>query len=173
MDTNTKINFCRNVSTKDNSMQRDSKTMCPTPNIPKRTSSKKAWLDPGRSRRKIKTTLDSFLAFPAETPVRKSIGKLGLMWPSGYALSHDAAPLLSAYSEQGCPVDCGPDWSRDQIEILLKRGPHTSAKSKKAMKQLIEETKEKVRNNYARIVKRKDLKNTFPQKLKLSPVARL
>ena len=118
---------------------------------------------------KIKTTLDSSLDFPAETPVRKSIGKLGLMWPSGYALNHDAAPLLSAYSEQGCPVDCGPDWSRDQIEILLKRGPHTSAKSKKAMKQLIEETKEKVRNNYARIVKWKDLKKHFPAKAQTFP----
>ena len=37
--------------------------------------------------------------------------KSGLLWPSGPALTHPAAPLLHDYATCGCPVDCGPNWS--------------------------------------------------------------
>jgi hypothetical protein len=109
--------------------------------------------------------------FPSEIPIQKTIGKLKLMNPNKYALKHPAAPLLKEYADDGCPVNCGPDWSKDKIETLLEKGPHSSAKSKEAIKQLRQETLLKISNNYARVVKWGDIKNNLPPKLKLSPVA--
>jgi hypothetical protein len=110
--------------------------------------------------------------FPEEIPVQDTIGKLGLMCPQGpYAVKHDAIPLLNSYANEGCPVDAGPDWSREKIELLLKRGPHISAKSKAAIKQLRAETHDKIKHKYARIVTWGEIKSNLPKKLKISPVA--
>jgi hypothetical protein len=93
------------------------------------------------------------------------------MQPRSFALKHEAAPLLNNYSKNGHPVDCGPDWPRDHIISLLERGPHRSALSKAAIAQLLDETNEKVKHGYARIVQWKDIRNNIPKKLKISPVA--
>ena len=71
--------------------------------------------------------IDNSPGLPSELPIKESIGKLGLMWPQSYALDHQACPLLNTYAKNGCPVDCGPDWTLEQIELLLQRGPHKSA----------------------------------------------
>ena len=52
---------------------------------------------------------------PAPVPTQDPTPYQGLMWPTGPALNHPAAPLLDYYSKHGCPVDCGPDWTVDQI----------------------------------------------------------
>ena len=109
--------------------------------------------------------------FQPNIPVQDAIGKLGLMWPNTYATKYQAAPLLSAYAHQGCPVDCGPNWTKPHIIEILKRGPHQSAKSKGAASQLRAETQEKIYNSYARIVKWSDISTNIPPKLKISPVA--
>lgn len=112
--------------------------------------------------------------FPVELPVRQTIGKsmLGLMDPQlPYACDHDAIPLLKGYAEDGCPVQCGPDWTREHIELMLHRGPHRSALAKKAVCQLRQETNDKVKHQYARVVRWGDIKNNIPKKLKISPVA--
>jgi hypothetical protein len=93
------------------------------------------------------------------------------MWPRKFALDHDAKPLLSTYAQEGCPVDCGPDWTLEHILIALKRGPHVSAKAKQATNQLHIETADKIKHGYARIVKWGDIKNKVPKKLKISPIA--
>ena len=36
---------------------------------------------------------------------------------------HKAAPLLQGYVEPGCPVDCGLDWTKDHVVLMLKRDP--------------------------------------------------
>jgi hypothetical protein len=46
--------------------------------------------------------------------------KTGLMWPSSYAKSHPSAPLLDSFASQGCPVDCGPDWTEEQLIEALQ-----------------------------------------------------
>ena len=107
---------------------------------------------------------------PMEIPVKNTIGKshLGLMCPQlPYAVGHDAIPLLQGYANNGCPVDCEEDWSSDYIKLMLQRGPHRSATGKKAVRQLRQETKEKVKHNYARVVKWGDIKNNIPAKLKI------
>ena len=109
---------------------------------------------------------------------KETIGKLdtktknkGLMWPTSYALKHDAAPLLSSYAIQGCPVDCGEDWTAERIENALNYGAHPSAKQPEALECLITEAETKVTNGFARIVTWKEIKHNIPPKLKISPIA--
>ena len=84
------------------------------------------------------------------------------MWPTGPALSHPATPLLKEYAQHGCPVDCGPDWTREQIEQALTYGAHPSAKNKEAHACLIAKTQAKVAEGVAHMVKHKDLKHKLP-----------
>eukprot|EP00957_Ditylum_brightwellii_P155179 11813091-Ditylum_brightwellii.AAC.1 len=78
--------------------------------------------------------------------------------------------MLQAYAENGCPVYCGPDWSRHQIQLALQQGPHKSARSKDAITALHTETEGKVANGFAKIIKYGDIKSNLPRKLKISPV---
>ena len=73
------------------------------------------------------------------------------MWTSGPALKHPAAPLLHEYATRGCPVDCGPDWSRDQIEAALQYGLHPSAQMDDVRECLVQETKIKVEEGFTKI----------------------
>ncbi len=94
-----------------------------------------------------------------------------LMIPRTYALDHPAAPLLASYATHGCPVDCGPDWTLDQIMEALKYGAHPSAKLEEPRACLIKETVDKEDKGFARRIKWRDIKNNLPPQLKLSPVA--
>ena len=111
--------------------------------------------------------------FPQDLPIKQALGKkkIGLMWPRGIANLHPAAPLLHQYSNYGCPVDCGANWTNEQIIAAIQRGPHISAHNPVARKCLIEEAKEKERGGYAKIIKYKEIKNDIPPSLKISPVA--
>ena len=93
------------------------------------------------------------------------------MWLRCPALQHPAALLLTSYALDGCPVDCGPNWTKDQLEQALTYGAHPSAKWPEALTCLIEETIEKVNKGFARIVQWGQLKNNIPKNLKISPVA--
>ena len=86
-------------------------------------------------------------------------------------MDHDAIPLLKGYAQDGRPLDCGKDWSRKNIELMLEREPHWSANGKNAVCQLRQETEDKVKHKYARIVKWGDIKNELPKKLNILPVA--
>jgi hypothetical protein len=109
--------------------------------------------------------------FPQELPIKETIGKSQLMFPRTYAKGHVATPLLEDYATHGCPANCGPNWTRHKILLLLKKGPHQSSKQRDAIKQLRKETTEKISNGYARIVKWGSIKNNIPPQLKISPVA--
>jgi hypothetical protein len=128
-------------------------------------------MSPADVKRDITTKLNSAHTFPTEIPVKEEVGKLGLMWPRSYAAFHRATPLLNSYATNGCPVQCGPDWSEEKILKLLRRGPHRSAKLKAAVRQLRQETQEKIKHGYARVVKWGDICRNIPKKLKISPVA--
>ena len=120
----------------------------------------------------LHTSLKSASTFPSEIPVQETIGKcMGLMRPQSTFLgTHAAIPLLQAYAMDGCPVDCGPKWSKEKIELLLRRGPHRSALSPNALIQLRAETKDKCAQGYARVVRWGDIKKHLPRRLKISPV---
>ena len=109
---------------------------------------------------------------PTSTPLASDIGKCGLMWPRGsIANSHPAAEMLHKLSTTGCPLDCGKHWSKEHILQALKRGAHISAKEPEAAKYLHRETQEKIKGKYLKVVKWKDIKDSYPPQLKLSPVA--
>ena len=63
----------------------------------------------------IKLALSTEESIPLDIPVKNTIGKCRLMYPTRYALNHEAAPLLLGYAKHGCPVDCGANWSKDHI----------------------------------------------------------
>ena len=65
----------------------------------------------------------------------------------------------------------GPNWSKQQIIAALKRGPHISAKDPIAAKCLHEETNEKIKGGFAKIVRGGDIKHNIPPSLKISPTA--
>ena len=111
-------------------------------------------------------------SIPANLQVNETIGKyFGLMYPRGIALEHEAAPLLKGFADNGCPVDCGENWSDERVVDTMLRGPHQSAYLDGAVGFLQKETKEKVRNGFARVVKWGDIKDNVPPNLKISPVA--
>ena len=86
-------------------------------------------------------------------------------------MHHDAIPLLKGYAQDGFQVEFGKEWSHEHIELMLERGPHQLANGKKAMRQLRQETEDKVKHKHAIIVKWGDIKNYIPKKLKISLVA--
>ena len=109
---------------------------------------------------------------PRETELTTAIGKsTSLVQPRHQALEHPAANLIGSYAKHGCPVDCGPKWSRDHIEAAIRRGPHPSAHSRDAIQALHDETNDKVANGYAKIVRYGDIQQSLPPNLKISPVA--
>jgi len=106
---------------------------------------------------KMRSHLNESNNFPTELPVKDTIGKSSLMYPRTYALEHAAIPLLMDYATNGCPVDCGENWKRNQIEAMLERGPHVSATEPDAIQQAIQETNEKVEKNDVIKIKSKNI----------------
>ena len=119
----------------------------------------------------IKTTIENEESIPPDIPVKNTIGKFGLMFPTGYALNHNAAPLLLGYAEHRCPVDCGTDWSHNCIVDAITRGTHKSAYDPAAVKFLHEEMNDKISNGYAYVTTWREIKDSIPPQLTISPVA--
>jgi len=95
----------------------------------------------------------------------------GQMCPSGEALNHPAAPLLSEYATKGCPVKTGSNWTLEQLEAAVEKGPHSSALIPEAIKQHTEELHIKVQKGQAKVVLWDELKQNLPPELKISPFA--
>jgi hypothetical protein len=109
---------------------------------------------------------------PHEKELKDAIGKIpSLVTPRNEALLHAAAELIDAYSKNGCPADCGPDWTQEHVEAALLKGPHSSANAPDALEALLAETDEKVKNGYARVLRYRDIMKNMPKNLKISPVA--
>ena len=82
-----------------------------TPAPPPTTPFKQA-MGPAECKKHMEEQMRLAPDVPSEVPVKASTGELGLMWPQPpYGVGHDAIPLLNLHAKNGCPVDCGPDWS--------------------------------------------------------------
>lgn len=68
-------------------------------------------------------------------------------------------------------VNTGPNWCHKQILTALERSPHRSAYADGALEFLKQETDEKVKHSFAKLVKWKNIKNELPPNFKLPPVA--
>ena len=109
---------------------------------------------------------------PPLTPTQsKSHITKSLMKPRNKALRHPAADALLQYATNGCPLDCGLDWTLAQMEAAIEKGPHQSAQLPKASKALRTEALERIAEGSCRVVKWNDIKNNPPPKLKISPIA--
>jgi len=77
-----------------------------------------------------------------------------------------------SYAKEGCPADCGPNWTKDHIEAAIVKGPHASAMQLDALQALLDETREKVANWHATsILRYGNIMDALPEKLRISPVA--
>jgi len=93
------------------------------------------------------------------------------MAPQGLAQKHEAADLLADWEKFGCPTQTGRNWTLDEIQAAIDRGPHKSALEPDAIKHFAEEVANKVANGQARVVLWDDIKHNHPSQLKVSPVA--
>ena len=85
-----------------------------------------------------------------------------LIYPTGPALNHPAADVLLTFGTNGCPVECGPQWTPQQIQDAIDYAAHPSAQVPDAAAQLRQETLEKIQQGYARLVKWEDIKANPP-----------
>ena len=93
------------------------------------------------------------------------------MIPRNTALWHPAAAMLLDYAYYGCPVDCGPDWTLEQMEAAIARGSHPSAKDPEAAKACHDEAMQRVLDGCCRLVPWRQLRDNPPPNLKISPIA--
>jgi hypothetical protein len=56
------------------------------------------------------------------------------MAPQWLALRHEAAGPLLEWESFGCPTNTGPDWTLEEIQAAINRGPHQSALEPEAIK---------------------------------------
>jgi len=78
--------------------------------------------------------------------------------------------MLLQFAKDGCPVDCGPAWTLDQLRAAVQRGNHPSARTPDAAACLWEEMLEKVKQGFAQIIPWSKLEKN-PPNLKISPLA--
>lgn len=48
-----------------------------------------------------------------------------------YATEYEAISLLNGLAQDRCHVECGLNWTREHIKLMLERGPHHSVLVKK------------------------------------------
>lgn len=96
---------------------------------------------------------------------------VGLMRPRHGALKHPAAQDLLQYATDGCPVDCGKDWTLKDIETAIAKGPSTTARSPEAAAACRAEAFQKVKEGHCRLVSWNSIKHNPPKNLKISPIA--
>ena len=118
----------------------------------------------------VTTSVDTSEKQPAA--LTKTEGEFrSLMVPRGRALHHPAGPLLRRYATQGCPVDCGRNWTVEEMAAAIDKGPHLSAANPGAAAQFREEALAKAEQGLCSIIKWATIKNDPPQCLKISPLA--
>ena len=93
------------------------------------------------------------------------------MCPSGCAVTHPAAPILTEWATFGCPTRTGRPWTKEEMWEAVARGPHQSALSPDALAHFAAEAENKVRMGQARLVLWDDIKDDPPRQLKISPIA--
>jgi hypothetical protein len=93
-----------------------------------------------------------------------------LMMPSACVNFHPFTETLRQW-EEGVPVDCGEDWTMEQLEAAIQQGPHKLALDPESIALIEEDVTYQVRAGYAQVVDWSWLKNHLPPQLKVSPIA--
>lgn len=93
------------------------------------------------------------------------------MYPRNKALDHPAAPLLLEYAENGCPANCGSNWSTTQIHDYISYNNHTSAQQHDAALAVRTDALQKVADGLCILIDWDALQTNMPPNLKISPLA--
>ena len=93
------------------------------------------------------------------------------MLPRKGTRNHPAAAMLLRYAQAGCPVDCGRNWTPQELQAAVDRGAHPSAQTPDAATACRREALERVADGCCKVVKWKDIKTNPPPNLKISPIA--
>jgi hypothetical protein len=93
------------------------------------------------------------------------------MCPDGQALQHPAANLIKKWPTFGCPTQTGKSWAKEEMWEAVTRGPHSSARSPKAIAHFKTEAAAKEQANQAQLVLWDSIKDNPPKELKISPIA--
>jgi hypothetical protein len=73
--------------------------------------------------------------------------------------------------EQGVPVDCGPPWTQEAIQLAVERGAHPTARTPEAIALVHEDVDYQVKAGFSAVVLWEDLKRNLHRNFKVSPVA--
>lgn len=79
---------------------------------------------PPKDIRKYKKAIEAIKLTTHQGKIEKLVG---LIYPTGPATAHPAANILLEFGTKGCPVNCGPDWSPEQIKAAIEYAAHPSA----------------------------------------------
>jgi hypothetical protein len=93
-----------------------------------------------------------------------------LMSPSACVNFHPFMETLFQL-EEGVPIDCGEDWTMEQLKAAIQQGPHKLALDPESIALIEEDVAYQVRAGYAQVVDWSWLKNHLPPQLKVSPIA--
>jgi hypothetical protein len=94
-----------------------------------------------------------------------------LMSPSASCVNfHPFTETLRDW-EEGVPVDCGDNWTRNQIDAAIQQGPHTLALTLESIDLIKEDVAYQVQAGYAEIVEWESLQHQIPAQPKVSPLA--
>ena len=74
------------------------------------------------------------------------------MHPGGLALEHPTAGLLNKWSQLGCLTMTGWDWTIDEMEAAIHRGPHQLSMIQEAITYFAMEGEEKIALGQAWVV---------------------
>ena len=108
---------------------------------------------------------------PTGEAASKSTSNKSLMQPTPFAvLLHPFGPTLKEW-EKGVKADCGPNWTREQMEVALNHGPHPSAMSPEALKVFKEDIQYQVDAGFCHIEDAEEFMKDPPPTTKFSPVA--
>lgn len=108
-----------------------------------------------------------------ESEMKNKIDKnyIGLMYPKKEVLRHPAGEELLKYATEGCPVDCGTDWTINQLEAAIEMGPCISASTPAVAKACRKETLERLKEGTCRLLKWDEIKHNPSKNLRISPIA--
>ncbi len=93
------------------------------------------------------------------------------MTPPGLVLKHEAAAILKDWEQFGCSTATGRDWTTEEIQVAINRGPHKSALKPDTIKHFAAEEADKVAKGQVRVVLWDEIKDKHPRQLKIPPVA--
>jgi hypothetical protein len=93
------------------------------------------------------------------------------LFPRNDVLDYPGGPDLLHYVLNGCPVDCGSNWSYEQLLAAITNGPHASVNDEEAATSCRKEVMDRVAEGCYRLVYWDNIKDNLPPNLKISPIA--